>query len=56
VDLGVHQDGLVHVSELSKRFVRSPHEVVSPGQRLKVVVLAVDPKRRRISLSAKQVP
>lgn len=53
VDVGVHQDGLVHVSELSDRFVRSPHEVVAPGQRLRVRVLAVDRDRKRVSLTAK---
>jgi protein Tex len=55
VDLGVHQDGLVHVSELSDRFVRSPHEVVSPGQPLTVRVVSVDRARKRIALSAKAV-
>ena len=54
VDIGVHQDGLVHISELADRFVRSPHEVVRPGQRLTGRVLEVDHKRKRISLSAKQ--
>jgi uncharacterized protein len=53
VDIGVHQDGLVHVSELADRFVRQPSEVARPGMRLKVRVLAVDLPRRRISLSAK---
>ncbi len=53
VDVGVHQDGLVHVSELADRFVRQPSEVARPGLRLKVRVLAVDLPRRRISLSAK---
>jgi uncharacterized protein len=53
VDVGVHQDGLVHVSQLSERFVRDPHEVVAVGQRLQVRVLEVDLKRRRISLSAR---
>jgi uncharacterized protein len=53
VDVGVHQDGLVHVSELSDRFVRSPHEVVSPGQPLTVRVLSVDRERKRIALTAK---
>ncbi|MEQ1504191.1 MAG: Tex-like N-terminal domain-containing protein [Myxococcota bacterium] len=56
VDIGVHQDGLVHVSELADRFVKSPHDVVSAGQPLDVVVLAVDRDRNRISLSAKRVP
>jgi uncharacterized protein len=53
VDVGVHQDGLVHVSQLSERFVRDPHEAVAVGQRLQVRVLEVDLKRRRISLSAR---
>ncbi|MBM4394257.1 MAG: RNA-binding transcriptional accessory protein [Deltaproteobacteria bacterium] len=53
VDLGVHQDGLVHVSELSDRFVRDPREVVSVGKRVRVRVLGVDLARRRISLSMK---
>ena len=53
VDIGVHQDGLVHISELSDRFVRDPHEVVQPGQPLKVHVLSVDHARKRIALSAK---
>ena len=53
VDIGVHQDGLVHISELANRFVSSPHDVVSAGQKISVVVLDIDVKRRRISLSAK---
>ena len=53
VDVGVHQDGLVHISELSERFVRDPKEVVSVGQKIKVWVLSVDLGRRRIALSAK---
>ena len=47
VDIGVHQDGLVHVSELSDRFVRDPSEVVKAGDKLKVRVLSVDKARRR---------
>jgi protein Tex len=54
VDVGVHQDGLVHVSQLSDRFVKNPAEVVKVGDRLKVHVLEVDLQRRRIGLSAKQ--
>jgi protein Tex len=54
VDVGVHQDGLVHVSELADRFVRDPHEVVKPGQPLEVRVTAIDAARQRISLSAKK--
>lgn len=53
VDIGVHQDGLVHVSELSDRFVRDPSEVVKTGDKLTVHVLDVDVARKRISLSAK---
>ncbi|HUH02030.1 MAG TPA: Tex family protein [Kofleriaceae bacterium] len=53
VDVGVHQDGLVHVSELSDRFVKDPAEVVKAGQKIKVRVLSVDLERRRIALSAK---
>ena len=53
VDVGVHQDGLVHVSQLADRFVRDPREVVKVGDRLKVRVLEVDLARRRISLSAR---
>ncbi|WP_338204085.1 Tex family protein [Candidatus Nephthysia bennettiae] len=51
VDVGVHQDGLVHVSELANRFVRDPAEVVRLGDRLAVKVLKVDLERRRLSLS-----
>ncbi|HLZ34641.1 MAG TPA: S1 RNA-binding domain-containing protein [Nitrospira sp.] len=51
VDIGVHQDGLVHVSALANKFVKDPHEVVKPGQIVKVKVLEVDLKRQRISLT-----
>ncbi|WP_229074079.1 Tex family protein [Actinoplanes sp. DH11] len=51
VDIGVHQDGLVHVSALSDRFVQDPREVVKSGDVVKVRVLEVDPVRKRISLS-----
>ncbi|MBQ3127272.1 MAG: RNA-binding transcriptional accessory protein [Clostridia bacterium] len=53
VDIGVHQDGLVHISELSDRFVRRPSEVVSVGDVVQVRVLSVDVKKRRIALSMK---
>jgi Transcriptional accessory protein len=53
VDIGVHQDGLVHISELCDRFVRNPMEVVAVGDIVKVRVLDVDQKRKRISLSMK---
>jgi uncharacterized protein len=51
VDIGVHQDGLVHVSALANKFIKDPHEVVKPGQIVKVKVLDVDVKRQRISLT-----
>jgi uncharacterized protein len=53
VDIGVHQDGLVHVSQLADRFVKDPREVVKAGQIVKVKVVEVDLKRRRISLTMK---
>ena len=53
VDIGVHQDGLVHVSQLSDRFVKDPHAVVHVGDRVKVRVLEIDLARKRISLTAK---
>jgi protein Tex len=53
VDIGVHQDGLVHVSELSHRFVKEASEVVKAGQIVKVQVLSADPKQKRIALSMK---
>lgn len=56
VDIGVHTDGLVHISELCERFVRDVSRVVRVGQIVKVSVIDVDVKRRRISLSMKRVP
>ena len=56
VDIGVHQDGLVHVSRLSDRFVRTPTDVVKVQQRVTVTVLEVDKERHRISLSMRQDP
>src|SRR5690606_32863534 len=53
VDVGVHQDGLVHISELADRFVKDPREVVKAGQVVAVTVLEVDPGRKRIALSMK---
>ncbi|MGE0463944.1 MAG: Tex-like N-terminal domain-containing protein [Vicinamibacterales bacterium] len=53
VDVGVHQDGLVHVSQLADRFVKDPRDVVKAGQIVKVTVLDVDVKRRRIALTMK---
>ncbi len=54
VDIGVHQDGLVHVSEISDRFIRHPSEVLSVGDVVQVVVLDVDEKKKRISLSIRK--
>ena len=54
VDIGVHQDGLVHVSHLAERYVRDPHEVVRVGLVVSVKVLAVDAARKRISLSIRE--
>ena len=54
VDIGVHQDGLVHISQVSNKFIRHPSEVVSVGDIVKVTVLDVDEKKKRISLSMKQ--
>jgi len=51
VDVGVHQDGLVHVSALANRFVSDPREVVKSGQVVRVKVLEADPERKRISLT-----
>ena len=55
VDIGVHQDGLVHISELANRFVKDPNEVVHLNQKVKVRILAVDVARKRINLSMKTV-
>ena len=54
VDIGVHQDGLVHISQISDKFIRHPSEAVAVGDIVKVVVLDVDEKKHRISLSMKQ--
>ena len=51
VDIGVHQDGLVHVSQLADRFVRDPNDIVKVGQRVKVTVMSVDLERNRIALT-----
>lgn len=56
VDIGVHQDGLVHISQLANRRVRHPSEVVQVGDVVKVAVLEVDEKRKRISLTMKNLP
>lgn len=54
VDIGVHQDGLIHISELDQRFIKDPSEVVAVGDIVRVKVLEVDHQRRRIALSRKQ--
>ena len=54
VDIGVHQEGLVHISQVSDRFIKHPSEAVSVGDVVKVAVLDVDEKKKRISLSMKQ--
>ncbi len=54
VDIGVHQDGLVHISQLANKYVRDPKEVVKVGQKVKVKVLEVDLERKRIALSMKE--
>ena len=54
VDIGVHQDGLVHITEIAERYVKHPSELLSVGDVVEVVVLDVDEKRKRISLSMKQ--
>ena len=54
VDIGVHQDGLVHISEIAERRVRHPSEVLTVGDVVEVLVLDVDEKKKRISLSIKQ--
>jgi len=56
VDVGVHQDGLVHVSEISDRYVRDPADIVKVHQKVTVTVIDVDVDRKRISLSLKTVP
>jgi uncharacterized protein len=54
VDIGVHQDGLVHVSHLANRFVKDPNDAVQVGQVVKVKILSADPQRKRIALSIKE--
>jgi uncharacterized protein len=56
VDIGVHQDGLVHLSEMANRFVKTPSDVVKVSQKVEVTVLVVDEQRKRISLSMKKTP
>jgi len=54
VDIGVHQDGLVHISQLADRFVRDANDVVKVSQNVQVTVLEVDPVRKRIALSMRK--
>ena len=55
VDIGVHQDGLVHISQLADRFVKNPLEVVSVGDIVTVKVLEIEPDRKRISLTMRGI-
>jgi uncharacterized protein len=55
VDIGVHQDGLVHVSQMADRFVKDPNEVVSLNQKVQVKVTGIDLDRKRIQLSMKNI-
>ncbi len=55
VDIGVHQDGLIHISQLANTYVEDPSDVISVGDVVRVKVLEVDLERKRISLSRKQV-
>ena len=55
VDIGVHQDGLVHISEMTERFIKHPLEAVSVGDVVDVKVLSVDLKKKRISLTMKGI-
>jgi uncharacterized protein len=56
VDIGVHQDGLVHISEISEKFVSNPADVLKVGQKVEVTVVEVDLTRKRISLSMRSKP
>ncbi len=55
IDIGVHQDGLVHVSQLADRFVKDPNQVVKVGQQVQVRVLSIDLQRKRIGLTMRKV-
>ncbi|MDP4292489.1 MAG: S1 RNA-binding domain-containing protein, partial [Bacteroidota bacterium] len=55
VDIGVHQDGLVHISQMTDRYIKDPNEVVQLNQKVKVKVLEVDRVRKRIQLTMKNV-
>jgi uncharacterized protein len=56
VDVGVHQDGLVHISEISEKFISNPADVLKVGQKVQVTVVDVDLKRKRISLTMRSKP
>jgi uncharacterized protein len=56
VDIGVHQDGLVHVSQIADRFVKDPSEILKVAQKVMVTVVEVDLPRKRIALSMKSAP
>ena len=56
VDIGVHQDGLVHISQIADRFVKHPRDLLKVGQRVRVKVLEVNPAKKRIALSMKGIP
>jgi uncharacterized protein len=55
VDIGVHQDGLVHISQLANKYVSDPNEVVKLNQHVKVKVMEIDTTRKRIQLSMKNI-
>ena len=55
VDIGVHQDGLVHISQISEKFIRHPSDVLKVGDVVKVKILGVDLAKKRISLTMKEV-
>ena len=55
VDIGVHQDGLVHISQISDRFIKHPSDVLKVGDVIKVKVIGVDLKKQRISLTMKNI-
>ena len=55
VDIGVHQDGLVHISQLANKFVKDPMEVVRVNQKVSVKIIEVDVARKRVNLSMKDV-
>lgn len=55
VDIGVHQDGLIHVSQMADKYIKDPNEIVKLNQKVRVKVLEVDKERRRIQLSLKNI-